>query len=132
MLFKQACRDTISDQIKHFRAVALARISSQSFICPISKLAVGRDELHVDHEPPQTFDWIVSMFVATRKIDVRAVIFGGFGDNETRTRSEDSRLRADWWLFHKTHARLRLVSKYANLSTIRKRPLPHWPRGDSL
>ncbi len=120
MLFKQACRHTIAEQIVHFRDQELARLNGADFVCPVLGLPVSPNLLHVDHEPPWTFDWLVTKFLATAHIDVDNVTLTGFGDNELRKGFADSSLREGWLLFHKTHARPRLVSKQANLSEIRK------------
>jgi hypothetical protein len=123
MLFKQACRHAIAEQIVRFRDQELARLDGAAFVCPVLGLHVGPDRVHVDHEPPRTFEWLVSTFVATAQIDVDTVVLSGLGDNEIRKGVADSALRERWLLFHETHARLRLVSRQANLSEIRKQAL---------
>jgi hypothetical protein len=119
-LFKQACRHVIADQILHFRDQELANLDGGWLVCPVLGVRVGRDQIHVDHAPPWTFDRLVTDFANTRGVDVDAVILTGFQDNEIRKGFEDPRLNDEWRLFHKSNARLRLVSKRANLSEIRK------------
>ena len=119
-LFKQACRHTVADQVTRFRASRLSATPEAVFLCPVLGVAIDRDEMHVDHTPPWTFDSLVLKFIEQEQIDVHATGVTGFGDNEIRKDFQDSAMRERWQEFHRLNARLRLVSKKANLSDIRR------------
>ncbi len=59
-------------------------------------------------------------FIQQEQIDVQVICLTGFGDNEIRKDFQDSDVRERWQEFHRLNARLRLVSKKANLSDIRR------------
>jgi hypothetical protein len=123
-LFKQACRHTVADQVTQFRNGVLDATSGAVLMCPILEVPIGREEIHVDHAPPWTFDSLVLKFIEQEQIDVQAICVTGFGDNEIRKDFQDSAIRERWQEFHRLNARLRLVSKKANLSDIRRSAKP--------
>lgn len=119
-LFKQACRHTVADQVTRFRASLLDATPEAVLLCPVLGVPIERDEMHVDHTPPWTFDSLVLKFIEQEQIDVQVICVTGFGDNEIRKDFQDSAIRERWQEFHRLNARLRLVSKKANLSDIRR------------
>jgi len=119
-MFKRACRHAIADQILAFRNAEMDRMLGDVLVCPVLRIPVAPDGAQVDHEPPLTFDSLVLAFIEQERTDIEAIRVTGFGDNEMRKDFEDSAIRERWQEFHRTNARLRLVSKKANLSNIRR------------
>lgn len=119
-IFKKACRDLVANRIKQFRYAQFTRAKSETLICPISGETMARLGSHVDHIPPQTFDALVERFITEEKLDVDAVEITGLSDGEMRNGFADTSLEERWQRFHETHARLRVVSAFANLSDVKR------------
>lgn len=121
-VFKKACRDLVANDIKHFRQMQFASAPDGQIRCPITGVTMNRLDAHVDHEPPLTFDALVEQFIREEGLDVDIVTITGLGDREMRKGFEDSGLEARWKQFHRSHAHLRVVSPWANLSDIKRGP----------
>ncbi len=116
--FAAACRTAIVPQVVAAREVAFGNSDVTS--CAVTGVRVTRRDHHVDHAPPWTFKVIVDAFIQEYEIDVDAVPLLGRTDNETVksfAEPEASRLFAE---YHQERAELRVVSKHANLSVLRK------------
>lgn len=119
-VFKKACRDLVANRIKQFRYGQFSRSESGTLVCPITGEAMTRLGSHVDHIPPQTFDALVDQFIAEQNLDVEAVEITGLADGEMRKGFADASLAQRWLRFHQKHARLRVVSAFANLSNVKR------------
>lgn len=119
-VFKKACRDLIANRIKQFRYAQFSRSESGALVCPITGASMTRIGSHVDHVPPQTFDALVEEFIAQEKLEVNAVEITGLNDGEMRKGFADAALAERWRAFHQKHARLRVVSAFANLSSVKR------------
>lgn len=117
--FKRACRVAIADDIIEFKLRQFRE--NAALTCPFTGELLTLDTAHVDHAPPKTFDVIVHQFIDSLGFDVDTVAVTGNGeDGETcRYFTEDS-FRVLWVNYHRREATLRVVSKIANLSYIKR------------
>lgn len=111
-------RTEIQEQIKDFRCEFFRRNASP--VCPILQTPLVNDlSTHVDHDPP--FDELLRNFMALRSLTLDTVEVNASQDNDLDTRLLDRRLAEDWQRYHREHAGLRVVSKRANLSNLRRK-----------
>lgn len=116
-LARRAFRHAIQRQIWAFRDSCFA--GEKAPVCPIAGEVLTRNSSHVDHEIP--FEEILQSFVGVREIDLANVRVNETKDGSTHTLLVDEELRRSWSLFHAQVSGLRLVSKRANLSILRRR-----------
>lgn len=88
-------------------------------ICPVTGEKI-EDGGHVDHAPPWSFERIVDEFVKDNAIDVESVAYLD-GDGQTQSVFADPALARSFAEYHRARAKLRLVSKHANLSVLKKK-----------
>lgn len=120
-LFKEAARNAIAEQIINFKNRAFEECGAGgAILCPIKQILVTKSESHVDHEPPLTFDAIVSSFISENGIDVKKVNYVGYGDHCYTKKFSDSTLTEKFSQYHKNRAKLRITSKPGNLSQKKK------------
>lgn len=81
---------------------------------------ITAESCHVDHVAPMTFEAIVQAFLAAIGIDAAQVEYLD-GDNVTESQFADRELSERFALFHRERAVLRVVSKRANLSLLRRK-----------
>jgi len=111
---RAAFRAEVRPQIQAFRHARLAADAR----CEVTGEPLTPENTHVDHAPP-TFDEIVASFMAFRcwdNIKVNETV-----DGSTETLLDNLELAALWQRYHREHANLRLVTKRANLSILRKK-----------
>lgn len=115
--FAAACRHAVVDQVLAFKELAFADTASLS--CPVTGEPVTRETCHIDHAPPWTFDDIVTEFALGRDLsaDVEPT-----ADGCTFTRFRDPATARAFAEFHAERAVLRVVSRRANLSILRRGP----------
>jgi hypothetical protein len=116
--FKAACRTAILPQVA--AAKFLAFEWANEITCPISGEVITRDTAHVDHAPPWTFQHITDEFIRKNALDVTTIELAGGGDGETSQRFAQPIDAFVFAEFHRSLAVLRVVSKTANLLTLRK------------
>ena len=116
---KCAMRTLIRAQIVDFRNQVRNQLGIK-FVCPISNEEILTDEAHVDHVTPNTFDALVSRFFSESGIDPETVKTRNL-DDTWGDEIEDNGVAQAWIDFHRSNAVLRLVSRKANLSLLRKR-----------
>ena len=107
--FKRACRNAIQEQVRAFKNQFFAQ--GEKFECPINREVITYDNAHVDHEYPNTFDQIVHNFIKEKNIDVDSVAIEG----EIAKKFKDKKLEEEFAEYHKANAKLRVISKSANL-----------------
>ena len=112
-----ALRAEVLDQILDCKLEFFRKVGPKN--CPISGQTITSSNCHVDHADP-TFQTIVSMWIASRSINVNEVKICGFGDGEITKSLEDCKQSNDWRCFHLGLANLRVVSRFANLSILKK------------
>lgn len=119
-LFKKACRHAIAEQVITYRNTVFAAAGIGNVRCPILGYLLLPENTHVDHIPPATFENLVQEFIAHCSINIGTVQIAGFNDREMKKSFVDSALTQCWQDFHKQRAKLRLVSREANLSHIKR------------
>jgi hypothetical protein len=75
---------------------------------------------HTDHVPPLTFKVLLDQFVKEQGILIEDVRLKKTVDNSIRNELEDEHLISVWIKWHATHAKLRVISKKANLEIVPK------------
>lgn len=113
---KAAFRSAVRPQIEAFRDAFKLRGGHR--VCPVSGEDITLENLHVDHEPP--FEELLDCFLRERGLGLTNVRVKPTADGSTVTELADDILRAQWAEFHSRNARLRAVSKTANLSLLRR------------
>lgn len=115
--FRASCRSAVVMQITDAKNRAFA--DSVVIRCPITNEEITRDTCHADHAPPWTFDAIVKAFIGAMDLDVSTVEFVD-GDGVTESEFVDQELTISFSEFHRDRAVLRIVSRNANLSLLRR------------
>lgn len=112
--FQAACRTAVVPQIQSLKAHAFS--SAAVYSCPVLGTPITIETCHVDHIPPRTFASIVDAFITEHGL--RDVEPGK--DNDTECRFADPADADLFAAFHAARAHLRIVSKRANLSDIKR------------
>ncbi|QNE38979.1 DUF3223 domain-containing protein [Hymenobacter sp. NBH84] len=109
----KALRNTIAQQIYDFRD---KEFNGRFYItCPYTNQAATLDNHHVDHETP-TFKELTDNWIQEKNI----TDFNGLVEpNKLPYTLLNQNLAEDFYQYHKTHAKLRILSKRGNLSNAR-------------
>jgi hypothetical protein len=105
-LFRAACRTAVALDIQYFKIDAL----KDNPVCPHLGITLDRDNSHVDHAKPLTFNRLVDEFIQNRALvpqDVKVI-------GEVRKEFADREVSVAFRNFHKAVAHLELVSAQAN------------------
>ena len=114
---RHAMRGSVADQIIEYKQEAFAR--GGTVYCLVTAEPVTWDTCHVDHAPP-TFLELADRFAALK---------GGYEGIPLTDPSTDGAIGREiaepgalfeWQEYHRRHARLRIVSPYANLGLLRR------------
>lgn len=116
--YKSAARTAIKSQINNFRNSALF----QTMNCPYTDEVLDRENCHIDHIPPDTFNKILFEFSVTNKIN--PLMIGVDSRNGVVAVFADKELEASWQSYHQTNAKLRAISRTGNLQLAK--PLVPW------
>lgn len=115
--FAAACRSAVVSQIQAFKS---AQFEDRNVLfCPITEEPITPDTCHVDHAPPNTFRYIVDSFIGHEGIRVERVKYTD-GDGHTACRFVEGDMHEAFAEWHRERAQLRVVSKRANLSLLRR------------
>lgn len=107
-----AMRHVVHEQVLAFKIGELARGAE----CPFRGLKLTKDNSHVDHIAPDTFDALASRWMEERGLDWRNVEITDGEDHQYVASMTDDSQRESWRSYHAENARLRLISAAANLS----------------
>lgn len=119
MKFKAACRTAIKSEIIAFKEKFFAQQHSAK--CPITGETITKQTAHVDHAHPWTFEQIVMAFINEKQIDVDTVKINGIQQDSVLENSmEDTQLERQFIEYHNQRAKLRVISKIANLSIVKR------------
>jgi len=116
---RRICRRLVADQVAGF-ARAFWREHPRGARCPVLGAPMTPKDAHVDHAPP-VFAELVQVWLHEERLepdDIEIVYRADYGG---RSEFADPLLAERWRAFHRAHARLRVVSARANLSTLRRR-----------
>lgn len=120
--FKNACRTSVADIVMEFKKDFFHCVGETS-ICPVTgEQMTLRSNSHVDHAPPNTFDKIVQDFISLNGIDVNDIELLTAEDGRVRNEMVDKILESKFVDFHNRMATLRVISKSANLSVVKRQP----------
>jgi hypothetical protein len=113
-----ALRHIISIQITDFKRKVFENI--RVLKCPILGIDVTEKDCHIDHYNP-TFEQLVINFKKENGITDESKLMAANRDNQMRGELIDQQLQTQFYRYHKTHAKLRAVSKQANLSHLKRK-----------
>jgi hypothetical protein len=88
--------------------------------CAVTGERIVRDDGHMDHRPPMTFEVIVITFLAGRGLSIDDVPITAGQDNQVVPELTDAGLQAAFIAFHASVAKLDFVKKTVNLSQASK------------
>jgi hypothetical protein len=119
---RSAFREAISDQLANFKRQEFPRHQDATghITCPILKILVTWEDVHVDHQRPTTLVALVDAFLAAKQLRADDIAVIGSADGMLGNRLQDATLTQEWAAYHRVHAKLRMVSKQANLGTLRR------------
>lgn len=118
--FKSACRTAVAPIVMGFKLDFFDQAGGVA-LCPVTgdKITLRKNS-HVDHARPNTFDKIVSDFIEGYGLDVEAIDLITAEDGRVTNEIRSERIKADFIKFHNERANLRVISRYANLSIVKK------------
>ena len=114
---RKALRSAIKDQIFEFRDRELQKPEVR---CPFTKEILSHANCHVDHAHPDTLSALIDAWLHSEGIQLTDVAIQPTLDNQFVASMTDQRQIASWQAYHKTHAKLRLLTARGNLSDARK------------
>jgi len=113
---RNAMRTEIRDQIWDFRKEHLKPEAR----CSVTDEPLTSNNVHVDHKYP--FEDLLRDFLAAWGLSADQITIRPTFDKETDTLLADRALAAAWQKYHGERAELRLVTRYANLHLLRRKP----------
>lgn len=116
----QALRVAISDQVSEFKRNAFG--TADVVPCAVRGTPTAFADAHVDHVPPETFLALVMKWLNENKLALKDVAISAPADNQTVSSLVDAGQLASWRSHHSLNAALRITSRAANLSDVRKAP----------
>lgn len=84
--------------------------------CAVTAERIGRDQAHMDHRPPMTFEVIVTTFLCGRGLSLDGVPLTTGQDDQVSPEVTDESLREAFRIFHTGVARLDFVKDTINLA----------------
>lgn len=119
--FKQACRSAVSEEVSVFKREFFRTKTKFCAKCPFTGEVITPTQSHVDHAPPWTFDNIVSGFIKEYLVDVDDVEIRGIREDKMlRNEIDNDNLKQRFIDYHNERAELRVISKQANLSIVKR------------
>lgn len=112
---RSACRNAVKGEIIAFKSAQFA--TATTLACPIRGVVITWDSAHVDHEG-HTFEALADTFLAAER---PLPVVEPTRDNDVETRFADPAVSERFRAYHRMYAKLRIVSKAANLSDLRRR-----------
>lgn len=113
-----AFRHAVAPQVVDFQRRALG--SDQQPICPYMGVPLTVANAHVDHAPPETFFALANRWMVENSLTVMDVPLVDNADNQWVRRMLDPKQEESWTNYHRAHARLRIISRPANLSHVKR------------
>jgi hypothetical protein len=118
--FKNACRTSIADIVMTYKKDFFDRVGEPSMCLVTGEQMTLRGNSHVDHAPPNTFNKIVQDFISLKGLDVNDIELLTAEDGRVRNEMLDKTLEGEFVDFHNKMATLRVISKSANLSIVKR------------
>lgn len=120
--FKNACRTSVADIVMAYKKDFFDRVGEPSMCLVTGEQMTLRGNSHVDHAPPNTFNKIVQDFISLKGLDVNDIELLTAEDGRVRNEMVDKTLEGEFVDFHNKMAALRVISKSANLSIVKRQP----------
>lgn len=84
--------------------------------CAVTSELIGRDQAHMDHRPPMTFEVIVTTFLAGRGMSLDDVPLTSGQDEQVSPEITDEALKEAFRVYHASVAQLDFVKNTVNLA----------------
>jgi len=116
--FAEACRQSVQQQLdkakeQHFDKHGDAQGKVK---CEVTGELVGKDESHLDHKKPMTFQVIVHTFIIANNIQISSDMLSPSKDAQFVTTFVDKDIERRFQEYHAKVAQLRILKTSANLS----------------
>ena len=114
----QAFRRVVRFDLYRARDIFFAAHSDEDGLvaCAVTGERIGREEAHMDHRPPMTFEVIVTTFLCGRGLSLDGVPLTTGKDDQVSPEVTDEGLRESFRIFHAGVARLDFVKDSVNLA----------------
>jgi len=114
----QAFRRVVRFDLYRARDIFFAAHSNEDGLvaCAVTGERIGREEAHMDHRPPMTFEVIVTTFLCGRGLSLDGVPLTTGKDDQVSPEVTDEGLRESFRIFHAGVARLDFVKDSVNLA----------------
>jgi hypothetical protein len=114
----QAFRRIVRFDLYRARDIFFAAHSDEDGLvaCAVTGDRIGREEAHMDHRPPMTFEVIVTTFLCGRGLSLDGVPLTAGKDDQVSPEVTDEGLREAFRIFHAGVARLDFVKDSVNLA----------------
>jgi hypothetical protein len=114
----QAFRRAVRFDLYRARDIFFAAHSDEDGLvaCAVTGERIGREEAHMDHRPPMTFEVIVTTFLCGRGLSLDSVPLTTGKDDQVSPEVTDEGLREAFRIFHAGVARLDFVKDSVNLA----------------
>lgn len=116
----EALRHAVAEQVISFQRAAFA--GGTPLICPYTNKTLSFLDAHVDHAPPDTFFVLATRWMQENGIEFHDVSLVDNADNQWIRVMRDPVQEDSWRTFHQSWARLRIISRIANLSHAKREP----------
>jgi hypothetical protein len=121
MGFRRAIEPIIAEFRRAHRVIAMASGHPGELRCEVTGEWRDERDCQIDHQFPATFSVLLAAFVRRKNLDFLSVETRSTFPIPGRALCDES-LRAEWVRFHAAHARLRVLSKEANIAESKKSP----------
>ena len=113
----QALRTVISPDVHARRDDLFAKHGDSGTIkCAVSGELISREQGHMDHRPPMTFQVIVRTFLAANSLELKKIQISESRDNQFSTTLEDPEIASRFRQYHSSVATIDFVAKTINLA----------------
>ena len=112
---RSAFRAIVAPSIIQFKKNFFAKLMGSS-VCELTKVPITFSTSHVDHKPPNTFEQLLSDFLASQNLIMEEICLkDGFKDNVYTEELENRDVASSWQNYHHKYANLRVIHAKANL-----------------
>jgi hypothetical protein len=112
-----ALRHAVSEQVIEFQQAAFS--GDILPICPYTQEILVMSDAHVDHMPPNTFFALATRWMEQNGLSTSDIPLVENADNQWVRAMRRAEQAESWRAFHQKYARLRIISRPANLSRVK-------------
>lgn len=113
-----ALRHAVAEQVIAFQRTAFA--DEHLPICPYTGEMLSLADAHVDHTPPETFFALATRWIEESGLTLLGIPLVENADNQWVRAMKDRDQEESWSAFHLANAKLRIISRPANLSHVKR------------